>query len=508
MKAVTAEQMRSIERRAVQEGTSLQTLMAAAGKELATYIARHSEGQVLILAGPGNNGQDGVIAACRLAAEGFAVALYTYKRTNAGDFAGAAVKAEDDPGYEELRRLLLSSGIVVDALLGIGQSRPLDDQLNSVLRQVRENTPVSTLCLAVDVPTGVHAGTGAVEGEAFKADVTLAMGYLKCGLVLSPGASYAGKVIVAGVGIPAHLDGDVRTQVFNDSDVAALLPDRNTDSNKGSNGRLLLIGGSQDFQGAPALAAMAAYRIGAGLVEVAVPSSVQASVAAHTLEPIYLPLAEQEGTISTSAAPILTKALAKAKAASFGSGMGQSSGTLEVTKAFLRTVTEDSPIPAVIDADGLNALSRLGSWWGNTSNLVLTPHPGEMSRLTGLSVPEIQADRLSVARQFARAWNVVVVLKGAGTVIASPDGDAVVNPTGGPNLATAGTGDVLCGVIAGLLAQGMSPFDGAVCGAYIHGRAGDVLRTRYGNAGTIASDLLPILPLARQSLLVSDEEEV
>jgi NAD(P)H-hydrate epimerase len=250
---------------------------------------------------------------------------------------------------------------------------------------------------------------------------------------------------------------------------------------------------------------MSAYRVGAGLVEIATPSSAHPIVAAHVLEPVFRPLPEVDGRVAEDALEQVKAGLDKAKACVVGPGLGLAPSTVTFIGALLKALQEKG-IPAVIDADGLNALSELRNWWTTKCRLVLTPHPGEMSRLTGLSIQEIQQDRLGIAMQCAARWDTVVVLKGAGTVIASPDGRAVINSTGGPNLGTAGTGDVLSGIIGGLLTQGLPPFDAAVCGVYLHGHAGDLLQREHGEIGTIASDLIDILPKARRSIL--EEAEV
>jgi NAD(P)H-hydrate epimerase len=352
----------------------------------------------------------------------------------------------------------------------------------------------------------VNADTGAVPGEAFRATLTVAMGFLKVGNVVFPGAEYCGEIRVEDVGIPAQLAKSVQVSVPTDGDIASLLPTRSATSNKGSGGRLLVIGGSRDFVGAPALASLAAYRAGAGLVEVAVPESIEPTVGGHILEAIYRPLQEEDGQIAPDAIAAVETGMERAAALALGPGMGLSSSTVQFTQAVLRALAKAPPKHALIDADGLNALSKLGEWWKTKTPIVLTPHPGEMSRLTGLPIAEIQSDRLGVARRYAAEWEKIVVLKGAGTVVADPSGEAVVNPTGGPNLATAGTGDVLSGVIGGLLAQGVRPFPAAVAGVYIHGRAGDLLRAEHGDVGTLAGDLLGMLPRARLSILANTQE--
>jgi NAD(P)H-hydrate epimerase len=248
------------------------------------------------------------------------------------------------------------------------------------------------------------------------------------------------------------------------------------------------------------LSSIAALRAGAGLAEAAVLPLSQQVIAAHALEPIYTVLPDDDGHIAVEAAAVIRSVLPSSDAAVFGPGMGVTDATLHVTRELLSELRNADTKPAVIDADGLNALSRLPGWWTDLPTLVLTPHPGEMSRLTSLSIAEIQSDRVAVARRFAAEWRSIVVLKGAGTVIAHPDGRARINPTGGPNLATGGTGDVLSGIIGGLLAQRLTPWDAAVAGVFLHGLAGDRVAGRLGDAGTLAGDLLHEIPKARAAL--------
>jgi NAD(P)H-hydrate epimerase len=255
------------------------------------------------------------------------------------------------------------------------------------------------------------------------------------------------------------------------------------------------------------MASTAAYRSGAGLVRIALPGSIKNVVASHAVEPVFLPLPEAEGSIAPDATALIVPALSQAKSCILGCGMGWTEGTSEFVRRMIG-VLEHAALPSVIDADALNALSELPHWWRARIQAVLTPHPGEMSRLTGMTIPDIQGNRIEVAREHARTWGVVVVLKGAGTVVAHPDGRTSVNITGGPNLATAGTGDILAGVIGGLLAQGCDLYDAARLGVYLHGMAGDMAARDLGNAGTVAGDLLPLLPQARHRLHTSSEEDV
>lgn len=499
MKLVDAAQMREIERRALQEGMSLAEVMRRAGQAIADAV-QSMGGPVLILAGPGNNGGDGLAAAAALRSAGIAVTIYSVGRQEHPSPDFVEVHGEDDAGQTRLENLARESAVIVDCLLGTGQSRPPQGLLAAVLATV--NTfGAAAYRVAADVPTGVNPSSGAVPGVAFAADQTICIGVAKVGDAVYPGKEYAGAIEIAdvGLGVPEAMSIDV--SMPTPGDIAAILPRRGLNSNKGSFGRVVFSGGSHNFLGAPVLSALASYRSGAGLVELAVIDTVQRSAANHITEAIFQPVPAENGQMSREAAGAIEGSWQRADAFVFGPGMGLSEGTIELTRHILAALPRARLRGSVIDADGLNALAQIEEWWVPDVPLVLTPHPGEMSRLTGLPTGQIQDNRLAVARDHARKWGVVVVLKGAGTIVASPDGRASVNPTGGPNLAVAGTGDVLSGIIGGLLAQGCAPFDAAVIGVYLHGRAGDIVRERLGDAGTLAGDLPPMVPLARQATL-------
>lgn len=507
MNVVTSAQMRRIEQEAVSAGISLDELMEHAGEELARVAASCADGElILFLVGPGNNGGDGLVAAGRLHAAGLPVAVYCAVNRDLMGYSGPAAWLQTDTEWERFRFQLRESRVVVDSLLGIGQTRSLEGPMRKMVERANEERPTNRVAIAADVPTGVSPDSGVVLGDAFRADITVCMGIAKAGLFLYPGAEYAGRVEVVDVGLPAASVSTTDTWVPEPRDIAALLPKRTANSNKGTFGRVMLVSGSSNFPGAPALAARAAYRSGAGLVEIATPRDVRSSVAASVVEPIYLIVPERNGHISAEALAGLEAAMNKADAAVIGPGMGFSDDAVTLLSGLLGVIAKSPVHGAVVDADGLNALAQLPDWWNTDAKLVLTPHPGEMSRLTGLSIDEIQNDRLAIARRFARQWGEIVVLKGAGTVVASPDGEAVINPTGGPNLATGGTGDVLSGIIGGLLAQGCPTWEAAVAGVYLHGRAGDLLRAEYGDAGTLAGDIPDLIPIARLSVLGESKE--
>jgi len=313
---------------------------------------------------------------------------------------------------------------------------------------------------------------------------------------------------VADIGIPSKLAEGVQTEIITAEMAGSLLPRRPADANKGTFGRVIVCGGSINYIGAAYLACVAASRVGAGLVTLATARSLQAILASKMTEVIYVPLPESEpGIVAEEAFETLQPWLADHNVLLMGCGLGQKPPTVEFIKSLLFS---DTTPDLVLDADALNALAQVPQWWQKlTRDAVLTPHPGEMSRLTGLSVEEIQSNRLGIAREKAALWQKTIVLKGAYTVVATPDGRARISPVANAGLASAGTGDVLAGIIAGLLAQGLSLFDAAVCGTYLHSQAGDVVRGELGNTGMIASDLLSVLPRAikglREMAIVPDE---
>ncbi len=502
MKAVDARTMRTIESSFVQAGGSLRDLMQRAGEAVAHEAQQICpQGTILVVVGPGNNGGDGIIAAEALRSRGREVTVYAFRRPDTSPFAGPVTTAESDEYQTELRRLVAFSALVVDAVFGMGQTRNVEGQAASIVETINDARGDTSRVLAVDVPTGVDSDTGAVLGTAVRADCTLCTGVAKIGAAVFPGAAYTGEMKVDGIGLPDGITGEVGDSITDSATAAALLPIRELDSNKGSSGRVTAVCGSHDFTGAPVFVSLGAYRAGAGLVALSLPDRILVSVAARALEPIFQPLEDEEGKLGPGSAAAIDTALEKAKAYAIGPGMGLSEATIGLLTKLLETLRKLHHVPGVIDADGLNALSHITGWHIGLPNLIVTPHPGEMSRLTGLSIDEIQKDRIATARRFSQSWGVTVVLKGARTVVAAPSGAIAINLSGGPNLATAGTGDVLTGIISGLLAQGLKAWDAARAGAFLHGHAGDLWRAQHGDAGMLASDLLDLVPAARQSIL-------
>ena len=354
--------------------------------------------------------------------------------------------------------------------------------------------------IAIDVPSGMDADSGNADPACPSVDITLSMGYPKVGHYAYDAAERIGKLDTVDIGLPDGVDDDVRLSLMTESNVRPKLPVRPSDAHKGSFGRTMVVAGSLNYIGAAYLAGSAATRVGSGLVTIALPASIQMAVAGKATEPTYLPLAESSpGVAMPTAAGNVLEALADYNSLLVGCGMGQAADMQGFIESIL--YSEERLLSTVVDADGLNTLARMPHWWERFPDMaILTPHPGEMSRLTGMSTAQVQADRIGVAVESAALWNKIVVLKGAHTIVAYPDGRAILSPFANPGLATAGTGDVLAGSIAGFLSQGASLEKAATLGVYLHGMAGETVRDALGDTGMVASDLLPELPLAIRAL--------
>ncbi len=511
MKLVTVAQMRNLEDRAATIDLPSRILMENAGRAVAREIIgcidRIEGFPILVLVGPGNNGGDGLVAARYLQTWGAEVKIYLCAERSAADENYLLAQKRnipittviDDKKFTRLDELLFSARIVIDAILGIGKSRPITGNLKQIIAQVngvREKSSRLSV-VAVDIPSGLDADTGYMDPAGIRADITVTLGYPKTGLYSFPGAKNAGKVIVADIGIPPHLADDIKTEIITRDWLKSVLPPRPLDANKGTFGKVLVIGGSLNYIGAPYLACSGAMRVGAGLVTLATGSSLQPIIATKLNEVTYLPLPEkQPGIIGTEAISVIQEQSHNYDVLLIGCGLGQNPATVAFVTSLLATLPSLSSPRIVIDADALNALASLPRWWQRIPDAaILTPHPGEMSRLTGHDISDIQSRRLDLARESAALWKKTVVLKGAYTVIAAPDGKIYINPVANAGLASAGTGDVLSGIIAGLLAQGLSLFDAASCGVSLHSRAGEMVGEKLGDTGILASDLLPVLPL-------------
>ena len=510
MKVVTAEQMREIDRSAASIGLTTEALMENAGRAVAeetkellgSVVGKH----VLVIVGPGNNGGDGLVAARYLGDWGAEVSLYLCSQRSAGDKnlaltqerGIATIQADQDGDFTSLDKLLASSEVVIDAVFGTGRSRAVEGVFKQILTKVvvaKEKRP-ELFVIAVDMPSGLDSDTGAVDSSCPYVDATITLGFSKPGLFNFPGAERAGKVIVADIGIPPSLAENIATELIIEDWVKSVLPERPLDANKGSFGRVLVVAGSINYIGAAYLACKGAARVGAGLVTLSTARSLQPILATKLTEVTYAPLPEAEaGVIASEATSVLQQWLPGYEVLLMGCGLGQNAQVVEFIKSTLFSLPQTSSPALVLDADALNTLAQIPSWWQKLSqDAILTPHPGEMARLAGVSVDEVQRQRLEITRKAAMEWQKVIVLKGAYTIVAASDGRAKISQIANPGLASAGTGDVLTGVIAGLVAQGLPLFDAAACGVYLHGQAGEMVRREIGDAGMLAGDLLPVLP--------------
>lgn len=512
MKVLTAAAMREADRRTIEElGLPGAVLMESAGMRIVEVILslQPVPARVVVVAGTGNNGGDGLVAARLLQQAGVPVSLWT--TVPPGGYRGdAAINYEflrhsdfvvkhilDYEALSRFRADLEGAGIAVDALFGIGLDRPVEGLSAGIIEAINSGgLPV----LSADLPSGVHADSGEVLGCAVQARWTVTFAFLKPGLLQQPGAALAGEVFVGQINVPSFLAAEEAAAVTTAQRVRGLLPPRSPAAHKGSFGRVLIVAGAVGMSGAAILAAGAALRGGAGLVYLAAPATICPALEAQLPEAITMPLPEAApGLVDPGAVDLLLDRAAACSALAVGPGLAPA----QESAVLLEQLLLRCPLPSVIDAGALGALALLppaergALLRGALYPPLLTPHPGEMARLTGLDIEQVQRSRPELARRFAREWRSIVVLKGAHTVIASPAGALRFNPTGGPALATAGTGDLLTGLIVSLIAQGMQPFEAATGAVFIHGLAGDLVPE---GRSALAGDVLAFFPAAFRCL--------
>ncbi len=505
MYIVTLNEMRELEAQAERQyGLSSQILMKNAGKSAADIFEAHllphhsmNGLEVLFLIGPGNNGGDGLVMAQHLEQAGAFVSLYRWKErrlTSRGEEVDEAQTAS------ELESLIQSSDYIIDALLGTGHSRPLPDDMRSLLARVQqERAKRSDLrIVSIDLPTGLNPDTGEVDPGTIHADITITLAAPKLGFFFFPGRDYIGELYIGDIGLPPEMGSNIRTEMLTGELVRSLLPERALDSNKGTFGKVMLFCGSPPYPGSAYLAGSASARVGAGLITLAVTEKMLPIYAGSFHEATFV-LLPGEDVESFDRSKTLKEHLAGYRSVLTGPGLGQSANTREVLLQileYLRNQPDKERPGLLIDADGLNNLSALEHWWTLLPrDTVITPHPGEMGRLIGgQKVSGGHIDRLELARNKAKEWQVTLVLKGACTIITHPDGRTRINWDANPALATAGTGDVLAGMITGFLAQGLQTFEAASAGVYLHTAAANNVSAEIGHAGLLASDLLPQIP--------------
>ncbi|MDP8229158.1 MAG: NAD(P)H-hydrate dehydratase [Candidatus Electryoneaceae bacterium] len=522
------EQMRECDRMTIEElGLPGMVLMENASRAVATVVRAIltpvdpndltknqslSDKVVWIFCGKGNNGGDGFATARHMSNAGMDVkvillgtvdSLKGDARTNADAFIGMEEDIQEVEDEDDLFELIENSfmegepNIIVDALLGTGFQGTVKGLYAEVIELINDfGVPV----VAVDIPSGVESNTGTVNGPAVEAVATATFGLPKPGLLLSPGRDYSGEVIIAEIGIPPNIIRQQNIKLFQteESDARSLLPHRDPAAHKGDVGHVFILAGSPGLTGAAVLSAEAAMRCGAGLTMVGVPQSLNAVLEAKLTESMTLPLPDNsQGYLTADGFDIIKAKMDWAHCIAIGPGIGRDDDTAELIGRILDIIDK----PLVIDADGLNILADHPELLKKLSpDTVLTPHPGEFARLTGLTVKEILADKIEIVRHWAKEWGVTVMLKGSPSITVLEGGNACINPTGNAGMATGGSGDVLTGIIASLAAQGSAVDDAALMGAYIHGEAGDRAAEKMGQAGMIAGDIIAFLPETMEAL--------
>ncbi|SMC35658.1 NAD(P)H-hydrate epimerase [Desulfocicer vacuolatum DSM 3385] len=527
MYLVTAGEMREMDRKTIEEfGLPGQILMENAGRKALDMLFDHfpkmMSKKIGIVVGRGNNGGDGLVMARYLLQMGKDVTTFVFTARDKikGDALSNLILLEtlcekkegdhlffipDKDTFETLQSHICMHDIFVDGLLGTGLNTPVRGFFKEVITAVNgTGCPIFSL----DIPSGLDADTGMPLGTCIKATATATFGFAKAGLFLGHGREFTGKVKVMDIGIPDYIatQSPPRLQVSDTSTIAPLFPPRSPHDHKGTWGHVLIIAGSRGKSGAAVLAANAAVAAGTGLVTLGIPHDINSSVETATLEAMTAPMGNGPHGYLTLDTFDPLMALGRNKTAL---ALGPGLGTHEETRKLVTALVKESDLPLILDADGLNCIAHDPSLLKQRkAPTILTPHPGEMARLTGLSTREIQAHRLGIATQFAKKYNVILVLKGAGTLTALPNGFVFFCPTGNPGMATGGTGDVLTGMIAGLAAQGMTPEDAARAGTFLHGACGDFLAQAKGPWGFKASDLITALPGIFSQLTKNNAQDI
>jgi len=514
---VTAAQMQELDRRAmVEHKLPGLTLMENAGRGVVESMEKHlgslAGTRPLVICGKGNNGGDGFVVTRLLLAKGAKPdCLLLGKATDLAGDALTNFKRLTDSGFKvrevsartEIEPLFRNRKVIVDAIFGTGLSRAPAGLAAETIKHINSS---GAYVVAIDLPSGLSADTGVPHEPCVRADLTVTMALPKLGLWLYPGRALAGSVEVVDIGIRAKDEGRSATRdegpgafLLDAAHVRTVLPQRKPDGHKGTFGAALIIAGSRNFSGAAVLAGMAAVRSGCGLIRLAIPAGIADVVSSDVIEAVKVPLPQTETeALSPAAIENLLELAGDAAAVAIGPGIGTDRRTQKLEIGFLAEVEK----PTLIDADGINNLAGHVNLLSRVkAPLVLTPHPGEFARLSGLKVADVNADRVGVARRFATEKKVVLVLKGAATVVAAPDGRVFVNPTGNSGLAKGGTGDVLTGLVVGLMAQGMSPLDAACTGAFLHGLAADIGAKTLTEYCLAAGDLPRFLPQAFAAIL-------
>ncbi len=508
MKVLSVEQMRTVDKKAVKEYCIPGLLlMENAGRESALRVRAIAENlgisQIAVVCGKGSNGGDGFVCARYLERAGLKVKLFLIgrRRDVKGDAKSNILSLPRSipfteisaSGLPKLKKEFSSAGLIVDAILGTGAKGPVRSPLSDVIDMICDsNTPVVSL----DIPSGLDGDSGAAAETCVKSMETVTMGFYKLGLLLGSGPGHAGRVSVADIGIPAELEDSTEPKalIISQESAARLLPPRPADAHKSSCGKVFILAGSVGYSGAAILSSRAAMRSGCGICCLGAPRSLNQVLESSLPEVITRPLPETEAmTIGLEAEEQISAVMERSDVLAMGPGLGSHPETAALVRKLILTSNK----PMVIDADALNSIGGEVSMLGDRrAPAVLTPHPGELSRLTGKTVHEILSDPLSVIRDISFKQKVVVVLKLHRTLISCPDASVFINTTGNPGMASAGTGDVLTGMIASFLSRKMSPEDAAKLGVFLHGLSGDIAAGELGEEALIAGDLIEYLPRA------------
>jgi hydroxyethylthiazole kinase-like uncharacterized protein yjeF len=511
VKLVTASHMQDLDRRTITDGgiqgiDLMENAGTGAAELLILSFPEVRTGWVAVLAGRGNNGGDGFVIARHLMNAGISTKVYLFSsrddvtgdaRTNLErwlDMGGELLEIRHKGNVSRVKKELATAHLFVDAIFGTGLQRAVTGDVKTVISLIN-SLPIPVM--AVDIPSGLDATTGKVLGTAIRADLTTTFGLAKIGEVIEPGRQYVGRLAVVDIGIPQTFidEADIKTHLIDPEELnLSLLDPRPPDAHKGDYGHLCVLAGSPGKTGAAAMICQGALRIGAGLVTLGIPASLNPILEAKLTEAMTEPLPDvPAGYLSSDALKHIRQLLKGKTACALGPGI---STQPQVQELLLELITR-VPVPLVIDADGITAVALRPEILKECKNtIVLTPHPGEMARLIGTTTKKVQEDRIGVAKAFATTYNCIVVLKGNRTVIATPDERIYINPTGNPGMASGGVGDVLTGIIGGLMAQGLSPVDAVLWGVYLHGMAGDLAVQTIGEISLIAGDIIDYIPRA------------
>ncbi|KUO63102.1 MAG: bifunctional ADP-dependent (S)-NAD(P)H-hydrate dehydratase/NAD(P)H-hydrate epimerase [Gracilibacter sp. BRH_c7a] len=519
MRIVSSSQMRSIDANAINNyGIPGIVLMENAAlavvqeikKILTIEDKKIIKGQkAVILVGKGNNGGDGLAIARHLTVLGMEVTVFLFAGIIelSGDtklnfelfqkMSGKVISVEDEKQLRLFKLALMQSQIAVDALYGTGFKGSIPENMASYIEDLNKSE-LPVLC--VDIPSGLEADTGKVHNSVVNGDVTVTFGLPKLGHFLGQGPIYTGRLVVDQISIPEYIINEEKifAYLLNDDVIKPLIPVRHPHGHKGTHGRAVLIGGSIGMSGAVILAGKSAQRCGVGLLQIVVPEGIAETVDLGVIEATVWPAKDYE-VLTNGSWKVIEERLAGANACAVGPGLKQTELFLPV----LKNILKETEVPIILDADALNLISReldILNLRKGKGTLILTPHPGEMARLCGCSIEDVQENRLKLAVSKALEWGVIVVLKGAGTIVASPDGRVFLNSTGNEGLGTGGTGDVLTGSILSWLAQGVPPLGAACLGVYLHGKAADILKEQYGSSGYTASEVVECLPKVRRGI--------